>query len=124
MTEAKTDGVAALRLLRGVANELRGLAIETARLGESLAPDSKISEATEIISLLQYFDVFAQNLEAHASLIDRLSVRLETGAADMAALHDLIGGIPFFRIRERLRLNVDGSGSLKASEAVQDEHWG
>ena len=123
MTEATLKSQAAMRLLRGVAGELCELALDTARFGETLANDSKISGASETISLLQRFDLFVQNLEAHARLIDHLSTRLEAGSADIAALHDLIGGIPFFRIRERLRAKIDGGATLTMDEDGQDEHW-
>lgn len=123
MTDEKQDGVAALRLLRGVASELRDLALETARFGETLTQDSKISGTDETVGLLQHFDLFVQNLEAHACLIDHLSTRLEAGSTDVAVLHDLIAGIPFFRIRQRLRSKMDG-GALAVDEDTQDEHWG
>lgn len=123
MTDAKPEGIAALRLLHGVASELRDLALETARFGETLSQNPEIPGTNEAVGLLQHFDLFAQNLEAHARLIDHLSARLEAGSADLAVLHDLIGGIPFFRIRERLRSKVNG-GDAVVNEDTQDEHWG
>jgi len=123
MTDAKPEGSAALRLLKGVAGELRELAIDTAHFGEKLADDSRIAGANESIRLLQRFDLFAQNLEAHARLIDSLSVRLEAGSADVTALHDLIGGIPFFGIRERLRATLNGSTGQPNDEEPMNEHW-
>ena len=123
MADAKLESSAAMRLLKGVAGELRDLAIDTARFGEKLADDSRIAGANESIGLLQRFDLFAQNLEAHARLIDNLSVRLEAGSADVAALHDLIGVIPFFGIRERLRARMNGDNGPKTDEETLDEHW-
>lgn len=119
----KREGSAALRLLKGVAGELRDLAIDTARFGETLASDAEIARANRSIGLLQRFDIFAQNLEAHARLIDDLSARLENGSADLAALHDLIGLIPFFGIRERLRTQMIGNGIAAPPEEISDEHW-
>ena len=123
MTDTKSEGSAALRLLKGVAGELRDLACDTARFGEKLADDSRIAGANESIGLLQRFDLFAQNLEAHARLIDNLSMRLETGSADVAALHELIGVIPFFGIRERLRARLNGNSGPVTDEETVDEHW-
>ena len=123
MTDVKPGGSAALRLLKGVARELRDLAIDTARFGDTLADKSGIAGANESIGLLQRFDLFAQNLEAHARLIDNLSVRLETDSADVSALHDLIGAIPFFGIRERLHAKLNGNDDPASDEEGLDEHW-
>ena len=123
MTDVKPESSAALRLLKGVARELRDLAIDTARFGETLADNSRIAGANESIGLLQRFDLFTQNLEAHARLIENLSVRLETDSADVGALHDLIGIIPFFGIRERLHAKLNGSTDPASGEEALDEHW-
>ncbi len=124
MTDTKLEGSAALRLLKGVAGELRDLAIETARFGEMLADDPGIAGAKDAIGLLQRFDLYSQNIEAHARLIDQLSLRLETGSTDLDALHDLIGAIPFFRIRERLRAELNGGGGKTTNDETLEEHWG
>jgi len=121
----KSEVSAALRLLKGVAGELRELASDTARFGEALADDCNIAGANPSIGLLQRFDLFAQNMRAQALLIDRLSTRLEEGSADDAVLHDLIGHVPFFGMRERLRAVMNGvHGQVMApAEEVADEHW-
>ena len=121
----KSEVSAALRLLKGVAGELRELASDTARFGEALADDHVIAGANPSIGLLQRFDLFAQNMRAQASLIDCLSTRLEEGSADAAVLHDLIGHVPFFSMRERLSAIVNGTRgeTTVPAEDVAEAYW-
>ncbi len=111
--------------MKGVAGELQDLAIETARFGEMLADDSSIAGDNRAIGLLQRFDLFAQNLQAQALLIDSLSVHLEKDAVDVAELHQLIGNVPFFDLRERLRAALNGTSGEAAApaEKAAEEHW-
>ncbi|MGA7673733.1 MAG: hypothetical protein WCA78_01645 [Rhizomicrobium sp.] len=124
-TPDKSKGSAALRLLQGIAMELRDLAEDTARFGETLSSDVTISGADQAIGLLQEFDIFSQSLRAHALLIDDLSAHIETDADDISALHDLIGHIPFFGARERLRAKLSGAGaqSDETLEECREENW-
>ena len=121
----KAKGSAALRLLQGIAVELRDLAEDTVRFGETLSNEATISGANHAIGLLQKFDIFSQSLNAHALLIDDLSERIETNADDISALHDLIGQIPFFGMRERLRATLNGAieQPIWDEEEFTEEHW-
>ena len=121
----KPRASAALRLLQGVALELRALAEETARFGETLSQNTAIARPDDSITLLQQFDLFSQSLRGHALLIDNLSERLDGGADDVAVLHDLIGHIPFFGMRERLRAQLSGAAghSTEAWEEPSEEDW-
>jgi hypothetical protein len=121
----KPKGSAALRLLQGVALELRALAEDTARFGETLSRDATIAGPGDSIGLLQKFDLFSQSLRGHALLIDNLSERIDGDADDVAVLHDLIGHIPFFRTRERLRAQLSGAAgqSTEAWEEPSEEDW-
>ncbi len=124
-TSGKTNGSAALRLLHGIAAELRDLAEDTARFGENLSSDTSIAGTNRAIGLLQRFDVFSQSLQAHALLIGDLSNHIAADADDMSALHDLIGQIPFFSMRERLRAQLSGvaQNAEEDPEESKDEHW-
>jgi hypothetical protein len=121
----KPKASAALRLLQGVALELRALAEETARFGETLSRDATIAGPGDSIGLLQQFDLFSQSLHGHALLIDSLSERIDGDTEDVAALHDLIGHIPFFSMRERLRAQLSGATRQlpEVWEEPSEENW-
>ena len=108
MTEAPETIPAAMRLLKAVAGELRDLASDTAKFGESLSGHESVSATHGSIMLLQQFDLFAQSLDAHAGLIDKLSERLHKDHIDEADLDDLLGHVPFFWVRKRLTAVVNG----------------
>ena len=115
------DGVsAAMRLLKAVAAELRDLAIDTARFGESLS-EHRYANTSSSIRLLQKFDLFSQSLQAHAVLIDDLSGRLKSGAIDPDQLNELLRNVPFFSVRERLRAVVDGAVTIPEPEEAPDD---
>ena len=122
---SKANVSAALRLLHGIAAELRDLAEDTARFGENLSSDTSIAGTSRAIGLLQRFDLFSQSLQAHALLIGDLSNHIAADAGDMSALHDLIGQIPFFSMRERLRAQLSDAGKNtdQIQEDSKDEHW-
>ena len=122
---ANPNGSAALRLLRGVAEELRGLADETARFGDTLSSDFASTRAPRAVELLQRFDLYSQNLQAHAHVIDNLAMRIETDSDNVSALHELIGSIPFFGMRERLHAKLSGSTAEQSiiGEDIGDDHW-
>ncbi len=118
------DGVsAAMRLLRAVAGELRDLAHDTARFGETLTDHGKMTGNDASIRLLQKFDLFAQSLQAHAVLIDSLSGRLNSGSIDGAQLDELLRHVPFFSVRERLRAVVSGVDVVPREEESPDDFW-
>ena len=121
----KTNASAALRLLHGIAAELRDLAEDTARFGENLSSDTSIAGTNRAIGLLQRFDIFSQSLQAHALLIGDLSNHIAADADDVSALHDLIGQIPFFSMRERLRAQLSGAAEIadEVPDDSKDEHW-
>ena len=115
---------AALRLLKGVAGELRDLAVDTARFGEKLSDERRNCPQTTTVELLQHIDLFVQRLTAHALLIDDLSTRLDGEAADAGALNELIEQVPFFGIRQRLKAVLGGAGERAAVvDEAADEHW-
>lgn len=97
-----------MRLLKAVAGELRELAHDTARFGETLSETGKIAQSDASIRLLQKFDLFSQSLQAHAVLIDALSGKLDVGTIEAAELNELLHHVPFFSVRERLRAMVTG----------------
>ena len=97
----------ATRLLKAMAGELRELAMETTRFGEALSRQPAIS--TQAIELLQRFDLFTQNLQSHALLVDDLSIRFSDQQIDQAALISVIERIPFFAMRRRLRRALTGA---------------
>jgi len=99
---------ATMRLLKAVAGELRELAHDTARFGETLTETGKIAGSDSSIRLLQKFDLFSQSLQAHAVLIDALSGRLNDGTIETTELNELLHHVPFFSVRERLRSMVTG----------------
>ena len=122
MTGKVDRHVAALRLLKGIARELRDLANDTATFGEALANEAKLGDQS--VGLLQQFDIFTQNLRAHALLIADLSMRLEDGSADASELSQLIEHVPFYAIRSRLREVLHGaSGGTEPKEDDSDESW-
>jgi hypothetical protein len=124
MTDAagQSKSSAALRLLKGIALELRDLAEDTLRFGETLSGDATIAGSNNAIGLLQKFDVFSQSLQAHALLIDDLSRCIGSDADDISALQDLIGQVPFFSTRERLRAKL--SGAEAQPDDTEEEAWG
>ena len=113
---------AAMRLLKAVAGELRDLAMDTARFGETLS-DHRMSGTNTSIRLLQKFDLFAQSLQAHAVLIDGLSRRIEGGEVGAEELNDLLRHVPFFSVRERLRAVVNGLESTPEPGEPADDDW-
>ncbi len=121
----KPRASAALRLLEGVALELRDLAEDTARFGETLSRDAAISGASDAVGLLQKFDLFSQSLKGHALLIGDLSQHIDADTDDLSALHDLIAHIPFFGIRQRLRARLGGADGLpvESCEEPDDGNW-
>ena len=120
MTGAPTGVSAAMRLLKAVAAELRDLAVDTARFGETLS-EHRVTSTTSSIRLLQKFDLFSQSLEAHAVLIDNLSGRLDGGAIEPEQLNELLRHVPFFSVRERLRAVVDGSEAAPEPDEAPDD---
>lgn len=128
MTGAPDSVSAAMRLLKAVACELRDLASDTARFGESLSDHGKIAPNDGSIRLLQKFDLFAQSLQAHAVLIDNLSGQLDGGVIGEMQLDELLGHVPFFSVRERLRAVVNGIdvGSMSTrpgEDEAPDDFW-
>ncbi len=128
MTDGPDSVSAAMRLLKAVACELRDLAHDTARFGESLSDHGKIAPNDSSIRLLQKFDLFAQSLQAHAVLIDDLSGRLHSGAMDEKQLDELLHHVPFFSVRERLRAVVNGvevgpAGIKACEDESADDFW-
>jgi len=118
------DGVStAMRLLKAVAGELRDLAVDTARFGETLSGHNHVPNGNASIRLLQKFDLFSQSLEAHAILIDSLSGRIDKGTIDMGEVEDLLRHVPFFSVRERLRAVVSGVVAEPAPEEATDDDW-
>lgn len=113
---------AATRLLKAVAEELRDLAGDTARFGESLSGHESLSATHGSIMLLQQFDLFAQSLDAHAGLIDKLSERLYKGHIDEVELDDLLNHVPFFGVRKRLTAVVNGSDGEPHLDESADEY--
>ena len=95
MTASPDTISAAMRLLKAVAGELRDLASDTAKFGESLSGHEGLAATHGSIMLLQQFDLFAQSLDAHAGLIDKLSDRLNKGHIDEVELDDLLNHVPF-----------------------------
>jgi hypothetical protein len=123
-----TDSVsAAMRLLKAVAGELRDLARDTARFGETLTGHGKLLPDDGSIRLLQKFDLFAQSLQAHAVLIDDISERLHNGTVNEQQIEDLLHHVPFFSVRERLRAVVNGDAACPsatiAQEGESDDFW-
>jgi hypothetical protein len=113
----------AIRLLQAVAGELRDLASDTARFGESLSDHGRIVQDNASIRLLQKFDLFSQSLQAHAVLIDNLSGRLDQGSIDMEQVDELLRNVPFFSVRERLRAVVNGAVAALPAEETADEWY-
>ncbi|MDE2184123.1 MAG: hypothetical protein KGJ78_13980 [Alphaproteobacteria bacterium] len=115
---------AALRLLQGVARELRALAGETAEVGEALSV-SKPATSTHDLKLLQKFDSFCQSLHAHAMLIADLAMQLDRSVPAPADLHALVENVPFSAIRKRMRADIDGTvqGQLLHPDDLAEEHW-
>lgn len=112
---------AAVRLLQAVAGELRDLACDTAKFGESLSGHEEVSATHGSIMLLQQFDLFAQSLDAHAGLIEKLSERLHKGHIEEGELDDLLGHVPFFGVRKRLTAVVNGNdGEPHLDESADD----
>jgi hypothetical protein len=109
MSDSPDTISAATRLLKAVAGELRDLACDTAKFGESLSGHEAVSATHGSIMLLQQFDLFAQSLDAHAGLIDKLSERMHQGHIDESDLDDLLGHVPFFGVRKRLTAVVNGN---------------
>jgi hypothetical protein len=121
MSDSPDTISAATRLLKAVAGELRDLACDTAKFGESLSGHEEVSATHGSIMLLQQFDLFAQSLDAHAGLIDKLSERLNKGHLDDADLDDLLGHVPFFGVRKRLTAVVSGNdGEPHLDESADD----
>jgi len=110
-----------MRLLKAVAGELRELAQDTARFGETLSDTGKIAGSDASIRLLQKFDLFSQSLQAHAVLIDALSGRINAGTIEAQELNELLHHVPFFSVRERLRAMVTGEkNEHKEDDASED----
>ena len=118
---------ATMRLLKAVAGELRDLARDTARFGETLTGHGKLLPDDGSIRLLQKFDLFAQSLQAHAVLIDDISERLHSGVVDDEQIENLLHHVPFFSVRERLRAVVNGEAvgpsDTIAQEGELDDFW-
>jgi hypothetical protein len=123
MAEAPDSVSAAMRLLKAVACELRDLAQDTARFGETLTDHGRMTGNDAAIRLLQKFDLFAQSLQAHAVLIDDLSGRLHSGPIEGEQLNELLRHVPFFSVRERLRAVVNGSDLEPKQEEIPDDFW-
>lgn len=128
MTDGPDSVSAAMRLLKAVACELRDLAHDTARFGETLSGSDKIGLNDGTIRLLQKFDMFAQSLQAHAVLIDDLSGRLNTGTIELNELDELLHHVPFFSVRERLRAVVNGvelppSQPITEIDETSEDFW-
>ena len=109
MAESPDTITAAMRLLKAVAGELRDLASDTARFGESLSINEQVEASHGSIVLLQQFDLFAQSLDAHAGLLDKLSEHMRQTHIDEAELDELLNHVPFFGVRKRLMAVVRGS---------------
>jgi hypothetical protein len=122
MSDSRETVSAATRLLKAVACELRELAHDTARFGESLTDHGKMTGNDASIRLLQKFDLFAQSLQAHAVLIEDLSGRLHT-SIEGEQLDDLLRHVPFFNVRERLRAVVNGVSLEQSEEEAPDDFW-
>jgi hypothetical protein len=120
MSEKRNTVSAAMRLLRAVAGELRDLATDTARFGETLS-DHRGANSHASIRMLQKFDLFAQSLQAHAVLIDNISTRLDSGTIDGEQLDELLRHVPFFSVRERLRAVVNGVDAAPEAEESPDD---
>lgn len=123
MSEGPDSVSAAMRLLKAVAGELRDLAHDTARFGETLTDHGKMTGNDASIRLLQKFDLFAQSLQAHAVLIDNLSGQLNNGSIDGEQLNDLLRHVPFFSVRERLRAVVNGVEVGPKEEESPEDFW-
>jgi hypothetical protein len=115
---------AALRLLQGVARELRALAGETAQVGEALSGDTTTASPRDV-QLLQKFDAFCQSLQAHALLIADLAMRLDGPTPDANELHALIENVPFSDIRKRMRADIEGTQTEQGQhpDDLAEEHW-
>lgn len=115
---------AALRLLQGVARELRSLAGETAQVGEALSGNATTATQHDV-QLLQKFDSFCQSLQAHALLIADLAMRLDGAALGPDELHALIENVPFSDIRKRMRADIEGTASEpnQHPDDLAEEHW-
>jgi hypothetical protein len=122
MSETPDTISAAMRLLKAVAGELRDLATDTARFGESLSGHEEVSATHGSIVLLQQFDLFAQSLDAHAGLIDKLSERLHKGHIDDSDVDELLGHVPFFGVRKRLMAVVAGNEAAAHPEETADDY--
>lgn len=122
MDESPDTISAAMRLLKAVAGELRDLAADTAKFGESLSGHEEVSATHGSIVLLQQFDLFAQSLDAHAGLIDKLSERLHKGHIDDSEVDELLGHVPFFGVRKRLMAVVAGDEATAHSEEAADDY--
>ena len=120
MSDEPDSVSAAMRLLKAVAGELRDLAHDTARFGETLTDHGKMTGNDASIRLLQKFDLFTQSLQAHAILIENLSGRLNSGSIDTEQLNDLLRHVPFFSVRERLRAVVNGVAAVPEEESPED----
>ncbi|GAA0530490.1 hypothetical protein FHS83_002560 [Rhizomicrobium palustre] len=110
-----------IKLLKAVAGELRELAHDTARFGETLTESSKLVGCDASLRLLQKFDLFHQSLEAHAVLIDALSGHIDDGTIEKTEINELLHHVPFFSVRERLRAMVTGE---KKQETKEEEESG
>lgn len=122
MIEGTDTFSAAMRLLRAVADELRDLSCDTAKFGESLSGSEELAASHGSIMLLQQFDLFAQSLEAHAGLIDKLSEKLHGGHIDEGELDYLLNHVPFFGVRKRLAAVVKGADGEPHLDESADEY--
>lgn len=122
MTESPDTISASTRLLKAVAGELRDLALDTAKFGESLSGHESVSATHGSIMLLQQFDLFAQSLDAHAGLIDKLSEVLHKDRIDETDLDDLLNHVPFFGVRKRLTAVVNGSDGEPHLDESEDDY--
>lgn len=122
MSDSPDTLSAAVRLLMAVSGELRDLACDTAKFGESLSGHEALSATHGSIMLLQQFDLFAQSLDAHAGLIEKLSERLHKGHIDEGELDELLGHVPFFGVRKRLTAVVNGNDGEPHLDTSEDEY--
>jgi hypothetical protein len=122
MTVSPETISAAMRLLKAVAGELRDLSVDTAKFGESLSGHEALQATHGSIMLLQQFDLFAQSLDAHAGLLDKLSDRLHNAHIDEAELDDLLNHVPFFGVRKRLTAVVRGTDGEPHLDGSADDY--
>ena len=123
MTDAPDSVSAAMRLLKAVAGELRDLASDTARFGETLTERGRVPVSNASIRMLQKFDLFAQSLQAHAVLIDNISGQLDGGSINTEQLDELLQHVTFFSVRERLRAVVSGVEAAPVVEESADDWY-